>query len=65
MSTDDGHTFKSVPNDTLINRKKMYKLALEHFDTLYKNKLATIKFDEYSKDGIPLRAKFIAIRDYE
>lgn len=65
MSTDDGHTFKSVPNDTLINRKKMYKLALENFDNLYKNKLATIKFDEYSKIGIPLRAKFIAIRDYE
>jgi DNA ligase-1 len=65
MSTDNGHTFKSVPNDTLINRKKMYKLALENFDTLYKNKLATIKFDEYSKDGIPLRAKFICIRNYE
>ena len=65
MSTGNGHTFKSTPNDTLINRKKMYKLALENFDTLYKNKLATIKFDEYSKDGIPLRSKFVAIRDYE
>jgi len=65
MKTELGKEFKSVPNDTLINRKKMYKLALENFDTLYKNKLATIKFDEYSKDGIPLRAKFIAIRDYE
>ena len=28
-------------------------------------KLATIKFDEYSNDNTPLRAKFIAIRDYE
>jgi len=43
----------------------MYKLALENFDSLFKNKLATIKFDEYSKDNVPLRAKFIAIRDYE
>ncbi len=35
------------------------------FDSLFKNKLATIKFDEYSNDNVPLRAKFIAIRDYE
>lgn len=65
METQNGKHFKAVPNDTLKNRKKMYKLALENFDTLYKNKLATIKFDEYSIDNIPLRAKFIAIRDYE
>jgi DNA ligase-1 len=65
MKTESGKEFKAVPNDTLINRKKMYKLALENFDTLYKNKLATIKFDEYSNDNVPLRAKFISIRDYE
>lgn len=65
METNDGKTFKSVPNDTLKNRKEMYYLALEKFNTLYKNKMATIKFDEYSNDNVPLRAKFIAIRDYE
>jgi DNA ligase-1 len=65
MGTTNGKQFKAVPNDTLPNRKKMYKLALENFNTLYKNKLATIKFDEYSQDQIPLRAKFITIREYE
>ena len=43
----------------------MYQQALENFDSAFKNKLATIKFDEYSNDNTPLRAKFIAIRDYE
>lgn len=65
MQTQDKKTFKAVPNNTLKNRKIMYKQALENFDSLFKNKLATIKFDEYSNDNVPLRAKFIGIRDYE
>lgn len=65
MKTESGKEFKAVPNDTLKNRKKMFQQALENFDSLFKNKLATIKFDEYSNDNTPLRAKFIAIRDYE
>ena len=65
MKTESGKEFKAVPNDTLKNRKKMYQQALENFDSTFKNKLATIKFDEYSNDNTPLRAKFIAIRDYE
>lgn len=65
MNTPNGKQFKAVPNDTLKNRKKMYTFALDNFDTAYKNKLATIKFDEFSRDNVPLRAKFISIRDYE
>jgi hypothetical protein len=65
MKTLDGKEFKSVPNMTLEERKKMYKLAINDFDNLYKGKLATISFDDYSEDLVPLRAKFISIRDYE
>jgi hypothetical protein len=65
MKTSDNKEFKAVPNMTLKERKKMYLLAKKNFDNIYKNKLATISFDEYSKDNIPLRAKFITIRDYE
>lgn len=65
MQTKDGKQFKSVPNMSLEERKEMYSLAKKNFDTLYKNKMATISFDDYSKDNIPLRAKFITIRDYE
>lgn len=65
MKTSDNKEFKAVPNMTLKERKHMYQLAKKNFEQLYKNKLATISFDEYSQDNIPLRAKFIAIRDYE
>lgn len=65
METENSKLFRAVPNDTLENRKNMYKLALAKFDILYKNKMATIKFDEYSNDNTPLRAKFITIRNYE
>lgn len=65
MKTLDGKEFKSVPNLPIEERKEMYKLAEEDFDNLYKGKLATISFDDYSEDLVPLRAKFITIRDYE
>ena len=65
MKTSDNKEFKAVPNMTLKERKHMYQLAKKNFEQLYRNKLATISFDEYSQDNIPLRAKFIAIRDYE
>ena len=63
MKTIDGKKFKSVPNMTLEERKDMYKLAENEFDNLYKGKLATISFDDYSEDLVPLRAKFISIRN--
>lgn len=65
MKTKDNKEFKAVPNMPLKERKKMYNIAKKEFDTIYKNKLATISFDEYSTDNIPLRAKFITIRNYE
>jgi DNA ligase-1 len=65
MKTPDNKEFKAVPNMSLKDRKNMYKLAKNNFDQIYKNKMATISFDEYSNDNIPLRAKFITIRNYE
>jgi hypothetical protein len=65
MQTKDGKEFKSVPNMSLDERKEMYTLAKKNFNELYKNKMATISFDDYSNDNIPLRSKFITIRDYE
>jgi ATP-dependent DNA ligase len=65
MKTVDGKEFKAVPNLPIEERKEIYKLAKRDFANLYKGKLATIKFDDLSEFGIPLRAKFITIRDYE
>jgi DNA ligase-1 len=65
MKTDNNKEFRAVPNMTLNKRKELYKIALKSFDTKFKNKLPTISFDEFSKDNVPLRPKFITIRDYE
>ncbi len=61
MKTKEGNTFNAVPNDTLENRKRMYKEALKDFDNQYKGKLATVSFDDWSLKMVPLRAKFIRI----
>lgn len=65
MKTIDGNEFKSVPNMSLEERKEIYKSAEKDFNNLYKGKFATIKYDDLSETGVPLRGKFITIRDYE
>jgi len=65
MVTENNHTFDAVPNASLEERKEMFKLAEKDFDNIYKGKFATIKYDDLSKSGTPLRSKFITIRDYE
>lgn len=65
MQTKKGDTFHSVPNATYDERYEIYQDCLQHFDIKYKNKMATIQYDDLSKAGIPLRARFITVRDYE
>ena len=67
MQTKDNEQFRAVPNASLEERKKMFKLAEQDFNHIYNGKFATIKYDDLSSNGknIPMRAKFITIRDYE
>lgn len=65
MQTTKGEIFHSVPNATYEERYEMYQECVRHFDTIYKGKMATIQYDDLSKSGIPLRARFITVRDYE
>lgn len=65
MLTKEKEQFKAVPNASLDERKQMFKLAEQDFEHIYKGKFATIKYDDLSLMGTPLRSKFIAIRDYE
>lgn len=65
MTTENGDHFKAVPNATLEERKEMFKLAEKDFDSIFKGKMAVIKYDDLSTNGTPLRSKFITIRDYE
>jgi hypothetical protein len=50
---------------TLPERYAMFKKIPDHFDATYKGRLMTIEYEDLSKDGIPLRAKAVGIRDYE
>ena len=65
LQTKNNKYFNVVPNWSLSDRKKAYINSLNNFDNLYKNKLLTISYQDLSNDNIPLRAKGIAIRDYE
>lgn len=65
MKTKNGKTFHVTPNIPIDEQKQMYEIAKKNFNNVYKGKMATIKYDDLSADGIPLRAKFITIRNYE
>lgn len=59
-------TFKDMTEDA---QKAMYKKWAENdrrlFNSTYKGKPVTLDYYELSKDGVPLMAKAVAIRDYE
>jgi ATP-dependent DNA ligase len=62
LETKNGDQFKSTPKMSLEERARLFKDAKTNFDTKFKGKMATIIFDDLSKDGIPLRSRFIAVR---
>lgn len=65
MKTKQGKTFNVTPNVPQEEQQNMYQLAINNFNNLYKGKMATVKYDDLSKDGVPLRAKWITLRNYE
>ncbi len=62
MVTEDGLEFKSVPMWTVEKRQSITK---KEFNKYFLNKMATIRYDDLSKDNIPVRSRFITVRDYE
>lgn len=72
--TDQGKTFNVRPGNN-TNYEKRYELFTQmsiiedngktYFDNNCKDKLLTVRYDDLSEDGIPLRARAIAFRDYE
>jgi len=60
--------FHATPkNTTLKERYALFKKITqeENFATEYKGKMMTVEYEDLSKDGVPLRAKAVGIRDYE
>lgn len=66
--TSSGVKFNVTPKDiTNDGRKKLYKKYMDDpsaFDRI-RNKMITLEYEDISKNGVPLRAKAIAVRDYE
>ena len=63
METDDGKRFSAVPNQTLDERRALYKLYSENpkeFEKI-KGKKATIKYQELTKNKIPRFCKFLRV----
>lgn len=72
METENGDQFKATPkydegtDDVLGIRKKLYDDLSKDpakFEAEYKNKYATIEYEDISDKGIPQRVKFIGIRE--
>lgn len=54
LKTEEGHLFNCVPLGDSEYRAKLYSECEEDFSK-YKGKLAKVRFDDWSKDKIPLR----------
>jgi hypothetical protein len=72
METENGDQFKATPKyeegteDILGIRKKLYDELTANpdiFETEYKDKYATLEYEDISDKGIPQRVKFVAVRD--
>jgi hypothetical protein len=64
--TADNVEFNVTPKDiTYEQRKELFLDAEENFDKKYKHKMLTVDYEALSKNGVPLRAKAVVIRDYE
>ncbi len=64
VKNEEGKIFDVTPNLSIEERKEIYKECKTDFDKKFKNRKLTIKYEDLSNDGIPLRAKSLGFRDY-
>jgi len=72
METENGDQFKATPKyeegteDVLGIRKKLYDELTANpdlFESEYKDKYATLEYEDISDKGIPQRVKFVGVRE--
>lgn len=60
LETKGGKRFNARPNGSVTERVHAYKNAKKEI-----GKMGTVKFQEYSEDGVPIFPVFLGVRDYE
>lgn len=64
LETSEGHTFRSVPMGNIDERIELAKKI--DFEKDFYGKMATIRYDDKSNNNVPVRARFVSIRqDYD
>lgn len=61
LETKEGKTFRSVPMGSIPDRIELAKKI--NFKRDYYKKMATIRYDDKSNSNIPVRARFVSIRN--
>ena len=61
LETENGKTFRSVPMGNIDERIELVKNI--NFKRDFYGKMATIRYDDKSSDGVPIRGRFVTIRD--
>lgn len=61
LETEDGLKFKSVPMGNIEERIKLAKNI--NFKRDFYGKMATIRYDDKSANNVPVRARFVSIRN--
>lgn len=60
LVTEEGNEFKCVITGDISYRQKVYQQCVEDFSK-FKNKLAKVKFDDYSKNMTPVRGVIVQL----
>jgi ATP-dependent DNA ligase len=71
VKTEDGIPFDVTPMGTIESRVQLFGEMREvvdgktKFEREYLGRMLTVRYDDLSDDGVPLRARGVALRDYE
>jgi ATP-dependent DNA ligase len=63
FKTKDGREFRATPKGMSIPEMREFLTLVNKEIAKYSGKMATIEFEDISKDGIPLRPKFVTFRE--
>ena len=63
FKTKDSKQFRATPKGMTMSEMRSFLILVNKDIDKYSGKMATIEYEDISKDGIPLRPKFVTFRD--